>query len=165
MKTICIVISLFLSASLHAQSGDLWLISSFGLEFKDDNYLISSSAGEFVIETFQSEQFIVTQGFHQTFDLGTYIAEITPEIDLLIYPNPFSDAVLINIKHEFNGKIGQMEIRVTDLLGRLTYFDKAETYASFQHQINTQNWIAGLYFLNIRFNHLHTEKTFKLIKK
>ncbi len=164
MKSIFIIVLLLFSKSVVAQINDLWLVSSFGLEFQNDQYQISASAGEFAIETFQSGDYILTQGFHQTFDMGTVVAEIIPDFELTVYPNPFMDILLLKISNETTQSSGDTEIVVSDLLGRLIHYEKPELNATFQHQINTHQWKPGFYLLSIRFPDLNTEKTFKLIK-
>ncbi|TVQ49486.1 MAG: T9SS C-terminal target domain-containing protein [Saprospirales bacterium] len=164
MKIYLFLLILFYSTTAIAQINDLWLISSFGLDFKNDHYQISSSAGEFVIETFQSGDYILTQGFHQTFDMGTVVAEILPDLELMVYPNPFTDILLLKITDKISPSTTNLEIVVSDLLGRLIHYEKPNLNTVFQHQINTHYWNAGFYLLSIRFPDLNTEKTFKLIK-
>ncbi len=151
--------------SVNAQTDDLWLVSFYGHEFKNDKYQISSSAGELVIETLESNNFILTQGFHQTFDIGTIVEEIKTDLELKVHPNPFTDIFILKFSSEIPEAIGSTEIVITDLSGRLIHHENPELQPFAQHVINTEKWITGFYFLTIRFQKLNSERTFKLVKK
>jgi len=161
----CAIVLLHIFLSSYAQSGDLWLISSYGHDFQNEDYQISASAGEFVIETHQSGDYILTQGFHQTFDLGTPVVELMPDLELMVYPNPFTDVLLLKLIGEANTPTGSWEITVTDVLGREIHRDNPDINALSSHQINSNRWESGMYFLNVRFADVEKNKTFKLIKK
>ena len=151
--------------SSNAQSADLWLISPYGHDFQNENYQISASAGEIAIETHQSGDYILTQGFHQTFDQETPVVELLPGLELKVYPNPFTDVLLLKLTGEGNVQTGDWEITVTDVLGREIHREKPDINTQASYQIQTDRWKAGMYFLNVRFEDLKEEKSFKLIKK
>ncbi|TVR88170.1 MAG: T9SS C-terminal target domain-containing protein [Saprospirales bacterium] len=163
--TIFSVIFLHFTFSSYAQTADLWLISPYGHDFQNEDYQISASAGEFVIETHQSGDYILTQGFHQTFDSRTPVVEVLPDLELMVYPNPFKDVLLLKLSGEANPPTDSWEIKVTDVLGRKIHREKPDINAQAPYQIQTDRWASGVYFFNVRFTDLKEEKSFKLIKK
>ena len=159
------VIFLLGTFSSNAQTADLWLISPYGHDFQNEDFQISASAGELVIETHQSGDYILTQGFHQTFDQETPVVELFSGLELKVYPNPFTDVLLLKVAGETNVQTGELQITVTDVLGREIYREKSNINAQASFQIQTVRWASGVYFLNVRFADLNQEKSFKLIKK
>jgi len=150
---------------LNSQN-DLWLISPYGTDFRDNNFMVSASAGEPLIETFRTNEFIFTQGFHQSFDGdGTYTTEINSDLVLSIYPNPFMDIIVLqsDLENTIQGEL--FDLKIYDILGRTHYVDILNPGFEPRKTINTSEWISGIYFLQIsERSKAAATKTFKLIK-
>lgn len=156
---------LSLSFQLSSQN-DLWLISFYGTEFRDNNMMVSASAGEPMIETFRSNELILTQGFHQPLmDEGTFTTEISSNLSLTIYPNPFTDALILEFDSEGIVVTEQYRLKIFDILGRTHYENNIMPTNESRRTINSSSWIPGIYFLQITIaEQSSTQQTIKLIK-
>ena len=156
---------LSLSYQLSAQN-DLWLISFYGTEYSDNNIRVSASAGEPMIETFRTDEFILTQGFHQSIsDGGTYTTEINADLTLTLYPNPFTDALILEFDRDGVDATNRYELKILDILGRSYYEDRIQPNMEFKRIINTSGLNPGIYLLQIRVaDQSSIAQTFKLIK-
>lgn len=150
---------------LNSQN-DLWLISPYGTDFRDNTFMISASAGEPIIETFRTNEFIFTQGFHQSFDGdGTYTTEINSDLVLSIYPNPFMDVIVLQSDWENSIQEELIDLKIFDILGRTQYVNILNPSIEPRKTIKTSEWVAGIYFLQIsERSKAASTKTFKLIK-
>jgi hypothetical protein len=118
------------------------------------NYSISWTIGETVIETFQTSNVILTQGFQQTFLNNIKINELLNEINVNVYPNPSKDFVNIMItnvlkeenKVELYNSLGQLLIKNENIF-----------------QIDISNYPNGIYFLKVQV--INNFSTVKIIKK
>lgn len=123
---------------LYAQEISRSVISSGGTEYSSENGLsLDATFGEIVIEDFRGP-FILTQGFQQG-DILEGEDVPTPEIDATIFPNPFEDELLIDIKLD-----ADIEMRVYNVLGQLVYNTIPQTE---QMSIRTSDWHTGVYFV------------------
>ena len=156
---------LSLSYQLTAQN-DLWLISFYGTEYSDNNIRVSASAGEPMIETFRTDELILTQGFHQSLSYGgTYTTEINADLSLTIYPNPFADALVLEFVRDGMEYSAQYELQILDILGRSHYEDRIQPNMESKRIINTTGLSPGIYLLQIRVaDQSSNAQTFKLIK-
>lgn len=156
---------LSLSYQLTAQN-DLWLISFYGTEYSDNNIIVSASAGEPMIETFRTDELILTQGFHQSLsEGGTYITEINADLSLTIYPNPFADVLVLEFNKDGIVNTAQFELRILDILGRVHYKNTIQSNFETKRIINTTLLSPGIYLLQISStDQLAITHTFKLIK-
>lgn len=156
---------LSLSYQLTAQN-DLWLISFYGTEYSDNNIRVSASAGEPMIETFRTDELILTQGFHQSLSYGgTYTTEISADLTLTIYPNPFADALVLEFVRDGMEYSAQYELQILDILGRSYYEDRIQPNMESKRIINTSGLNPGIYLLQIRVaDQSSIAQTFKLIK-
>jgi len=72
---------------------------------KNNEGSISFAIGEFVSETIQGENVILTQGFYQSKLLATQIDKIiASEINVTVYPNPIKDVLKLqcNLQDDLN---------------------------------------------------------------
>jgi hypothetical protein len=109
-----------------------WGITSLKMDF---------SIGEIIIDTGFSDNFIITQGFHQeTIYLSTLIESIN--IDLTIFPNPTSSSINIDINDVANLPI---QLGIYDASGKqwgITKFIDEQT-----NHISLEGLAEGIYFL------------------
>ena len=156
---------LSLSYQLTAQN-DLWLISFYGTEYSNNNIIVSASAGEPMIETFRTDEVILTQGFHQSLpDEGTFTTEITSDLSLTIFPNPFTDAIILEFDRNGTDATNQYKIKILDILGRSYYESNIQPNIESRKVIHSSGWTPGTYLLQIiAVDQLSIAHTFKLIK-
>ena len=109
-----------------------WGLTSLKMDF---------SIGEIIINTGFSDDFIITQGFHQE---NIYISTLTEGLitDILIFPNPTSSTLNIDLK---NINLFPVQIDVFDVTGKqwgATDFVHDKT-----HTISLDGLAEGIYFL------------------
>jgi hypothetical protein len=78
------------------------------------------------------------------FELG--INETRPSIDFSLYPNPANKNVIIKYQPGANEDV---QLRVFDLSGK-SVFEKMIPNRQTQYQLESANWNAGLYFVEMR---------------
>lgn len=113
----CIVITILLSGNLYSQQLSPQVISSSGGFYSNQYGMLSTTTGELAtIETYSSPYHILTQGFQQPWDLGTYITEHpVHDFSFGIYPNPSDGNFDLLTESETNNFI---TVRVLNVLGR-----------------------------------------------
>ena len=100
--------------------------------------------GEIAIETLKSDQYMLTQGFHQP-RLGVISLLDSPKTKITIFPNPITDFLNLEFSNFQNELI---EIRIIDLSGKIIFYDFASSERNF-HKINTNFLKLGTYILEI----------------
>ncbi len=144
---------LFLSAGqISAQQLTPFVVSPSGGFYSNTSGMLSFTTGEMTaIETFTSSENILTQGFQQIWDFGTYITE-HPNLNFSfgIYPNP-SDGYF-NLVTETEENV-HVVVKILDVLGKEILH--SEFYQ--QNNINIQPFdfshvAAGLYVISLSLN-------------
>lgn len=120
MKTtrILLLYSMLSSAvSISAQELTPFVVSSSGGFYINSTGMLSFTSGEMAaVETYVSPSAILTQGFQQTWDIGTLIAEHPLQnFSFFIYPNP-SDGYFSLVTE--TGVNEYIEVKILDVLGR-----------------------------------------------
>lgn len=133
-------------------------VSSAGNYHENAGISISWTLGETVTETFFSDDYILTQGFQQSYLTVTAIEE-WDELDFILtaYPNPASD--ILNIYAENHQE--KLSYALFDLQGKMI---TSGIMAGNNHQITVANLKEGIYFLNITEGNTML-KTFRIVKK
>lgn len=76
-----------------------------------------------------------------------YIQQV--ERSLSVFPNPTSD--LVNIRFQMNGLTENVELSVSDLLGRTVYTENVENFTGeYNREVNLENQSDGVYILQLR---------------
>ncbi len=126
-----------------------FVVSSSGGYVANASGSLSFTTGEMTtVETYTAAANILTQGFQQPWDFGTYVIEHPgAEFSFNIYPNPSDGKLTMLTESELET---DMIINVTDLLGRNVL------HADFEHRIPVQSQTLdlahaapGIYFLTI----------------
>lgn len=107
--------------------------------------IFSYTVGEVVIQTGQSANRFLTQGFHQP-EQGRLVSVGSPDLtdwDILVFPNPVTDVLNIRFAAE---KGAALTATVFDAVGRMVLFDHPvlDPYGS---ALDCRNWQPGIYFL------------------
>ena len=84
---------------------------------------------------------------------GVSVNEITPKLEINLYPNPSNEMVSIRLSQEWGNTTN---LKVFDVQGKLVFeqFNSAHTI-----ELSTQSYAAGLYFIEI------SDKTSKVLEK
>jgi len=94
-------ILLLITILLYIQAFSQELYSSAGDYYENSGILLSFSIGEPAIETYQSSNIILTQGFNQTGLSVTGIENINKKAEeIFLYPNPVSAQLFVQINTE-----------------------------------------------------------------
>lgn len=141
--------------SLPAQE----VVSSAGNVFHNENGSISWTLGELMIETFESSDLILTQGFQQPVLSVSTLIEL-PGIDFLItaFPNPTRAHIFVTTDFD---QAQNLDFRLYDMVGRLVTTNRLE---GTQTRIDMEKLLPGNYFLQI-LHHGKPLKIFKIIKQ
>ncbi len=148
MKALLMII-LFLGFLIQSQAQYRMqsLVASSGDYFKLNSYQISWSLGEIAIETYTSDNLIVTQGFHQPEGKIVGIQENkTGGPAILIYPNPARDAVNIIIQATTVPDEYPDRYELYDVSGRLLDVNKITEK---QFNLHIGKYSGALYFLRL----------------
>lgn len=107
---------LLFSQTLHHQ-----MISAQGTSVITENsLLIQQTIGQQSVVGTHANDMIIQQGFQQSFWFQ-YINSISQEIEISMYPNPFTEV----INFQFSELIDEdLHIKVYDIMGRIVFFDK-----------------------------------------
>ncbi len=100
--------------------------------------------GEIAIETIFSENFMLTQGFHQP-SLGIISLNEDSYSKISLYPNPTVDIINLELSG-FEG--GCAQVNIIDLSGKIIYSELVATNIE-KHQINTSILNLGSYILEV----------------
>lgn len=132
-----------------AQQLTPFVISSTGGFHSNPSGMLSYTTGEMTsIETFTSPANILTQGFQQVWDFGTYINE-HPDINFSfgIHPNPTDGIFKLITESPLSENVS---VRILDVLGREIY------KTAFYHQNNIHieyfdlsTAVQGIYFITL----------------
>lgn len=152
MKTIYLIILLFLTQLAYSQS----LVSIAGQSFSNTNYSLDWSLGEVIIDTYTNQEYIITQGFHQTKLTVVGLNEKYCEgNDFNVFPNPVDESLTINCLRKetaFSWFLFDETGKSIDLKEQI----------NFQQNIDFQQFNPGIYILKI----ISENKTFqfKIVK-
>lgn len=112
-----------------------WSMTSINTDF---------TLGEIAIETVFSDEFIMTQGFHQS-DLNIIKLEESDQVYINVYPNPTIEHINIEITQNIYKKI---EIFLLNTSGKIIYSKTINTDENLS-TINMKNLSIGTYFLEV----------------
>ena len=149
MKTHLIILFFFCTAVIQAQSLSPQVISTAGGYAVGSGISLSYTVGELSVQTYSSGSLILTEGFQQPLDIGTFNPE-KPYFDLEVrtWPNPVSQ----NLQLQISSDIRQDLILETyDLSGRIQMIHQidATLYAE-PYSIDFSNLARGAYIIKIR---------------
>ena len=137
----------FLASTLNAvfaQSINPFVIGSGFSEYNGSEYLLSSTIGQVITPTIESNSNIVTQGFHQPdYKLFISVNEVNPfKLNVKAYPNPFQESFFIDLGSPFNENV---QVIVFDITGKslIGSFSQEGMSSSNFISVNTQNLPSG----------------------
>ncbi|MEP5612559.1 MAG: T9SS type A sorting domain-containing protein [Cyclobacteriaceae bacterium] len=135
------------------------VISSQGGSYVSETARVDFTIGEVLVESYSTNLVRYTQGFHQSYVVQLPLGsdEIQPKVSVLIYPNPASDFLKIDIE---NGRGSRYKLH--DLLGRLVgqgALDEAST------TVDISKLVDGAFKLSITDLNYKITNSFLIIKK
>lgn len=155
MKTLLLT-SFFLLAFTILRSQEI--ISTSGAYFINSDISVSYTIGEPIIETLQSVDYQLTQGFHQTkLIISSISSNHKLDYTLKVYPNPTNEYIYIEIitKDEL------VECLLTDINGKiLSSYIIEESITSF----DMRSYTPGVYFICLK-NSTNQITTHKIVKQ
>ena len=157
MKIVTIIIALFVKTAI-SQTAYLELISSSGESSNNTSYQLDWSIGESITSTYNVDNYLITQGFHQNTYSTLLVKDLAKDIDLYVFPNPTSDILTIrnNTSTFFLGTIS-----ITDLQGNVI---QQKTITTKEEHLDLSNYADGGYLLLVKQQN-ELIKIFKIIKK
>jgi hypothetical protein len=141
MKKIILSFLLLFPIMGHSQNIDLEVTGSAGGYFENSNGTISWTIGEVVTYTATSNDYLLTQGFHQgSLEVSTLLKNAVGIYNLKVYPNPVRDKLTI--------KTGEPNhsYRIVDINGKTVKTGKMENKTE---TIDFYCLPVGMYFLQI----------------
>ena len=151
------ILTLLCSAnSLFSQQLSPFVISSSGGFYSGDEAMLSFTTGELAaVETFSDNNSILTQGFQQSWDFGTYITEhpIT-DFSFGICPNPSDGQFYLLTDSNLDL---QMTATVSNLLGEIIEQKKIARQSKISVEwIDISQLPAGTYILSLQVKEMNT---------
>jgi hypothetical protein len=154
-------ISLFFLASsnLNGQKLTPQVISSAGASASGGGVELSWTVGEPIVSTFMTSNNILTQGYHQgklevtAIDIPDY-----PELVLLVYPNPVSTTLMLNIKGD---GIKNFSLHLYNMEGKMLINKQVEMLPAL---INLEPFADGAYLLTVFMDDEKPIGTFRIVK-
>jgi hypothetical protein len=137
------------------------VIASAGETYILDVHEISWTLGESFIESFQNDQLLISQGFHQpTFQFSEIQEQTNPGFSLNIYPNPVKRFVCIDLVQPENDE--HFRLTICDITGKILL---NQDFGSGQgNKIDLGQFSEGILFLTVHRLKDGTEQSLKLIR-
>lgn len=138
------------------------VISASGKSLKSDSYELNFTLGEFLIETFNSSDGILSQGFHQNIiSISTSTSPSLNLIDILaISPNPTKGNLNLSSRSQ---KLVAIEVRLYDVTGR-QLFKEHHRLGQEKVELDLSKLSRGPYFLEVVNVGKWSRQIFKIIK-
>ena len=162
--TLCFI---FLSSgNISAQQLTPFVVSSSGGFYNNTSGMLSFTTSEMTsIETYISPSAILTQGFQQSYELGTSVTEYQGQnLTFGIYPNPTAGKFILVTEGDLNE---QIKVKILDLLGREIL--QTEFYHQGKinmHSLDLTDDAPGMYIILIDVREKNASApTYQVIKK
>lgn len=161
-KYLILVLATFFGLYVSGQSISSYVVASAGQSVEAGGLNISWTLGEIAIETLESTDLVLTQGFQQGYFEITSVGEpLSNNFAIKVYPNPASEFVWVNLESdEIKGAV----IELYDLEGKLVYNNKISITEG-PSQIDLTNLSSSQYILRVSDYSGNVLQTYKLIKR
>jgi hypothetical protein len=158
MKPLFLSLLLFATMVAGAQEISNQVVSNAGGEFNNSGISMSWTLGEGVIETFSSDEFVLTQGFQQSTFTVTRIDEIVSDLfSVEVFPNPVTDYLNIS----FSGEVNDAQLSLYDINGKLIMEQPINESES---TVNLSDLPEATYFLKLISSNGKESANFKIVK-
>ena len=151
----------FGTIQLKSQSVTPDVVATTGDFYANGSGQIQWTIGEVMVETYQSVNNFVTQGFHQPNNgVLTAVPNDYSLSNVLLYPNPATDYV----SFDFGSAEGTFTIELFDMLGNKISTDNfSSANNSSVFTLSTQNLSNAFYFVRISNPSTGSSHSFKII--
>ena len=153
-----LLILMFFSAGLSAQSISKQVIAPAGSTISNGNNQLSYTAGEVVIGAMTDEDgsFQLGNGYYPSLDLSVLSIE-SPTTNLLVkvYPNPTKEVIFIT-----HPSSNSFKVFISDLTGKVLL----QKEVGKQEPINIERYPTGTYLINVTTEDKKTN-SYKIIKQ
>ena len=159
MKNLSRIFMLFLLCPLvplFSQQLTPSVISSSGGFYTSSSATLSFTTGEMAaIETYNGVTSILTQGFQQPWDLGTYINEHPfQDFSFGIYPNPSNGEFYLLTDSDLNL---HLDVSISDLIGKKCFTKEVDPVSKINvEHLDVQTLPAGTYILSLHVKESNT---------
>lgn len=161
-KTLILLLVTCLGFYVSGQSISSYVVASAGESVEVEGLNVSWTLGEIAIETLESNDLILTQGFQQGyFEIVSIGEPLSNNFIIKVYPNPASEYVYVALESE---EIRDAVIEMYDLEGKLVYNSKLDVIEGL-NKIDLVNLSSSQYILRISDTSGNVLQTFKLIKR
>jgi len=148
-------VALLISQFYCCQTISNEVISSAGETQSNATVSIDFSVGELAIETITNSSNTLTQGFHQTQFLYINLTEISEPINVISYPNPVVNELIVEIPNNSQ----TMDLIIYSMEGKIIdSFRINETL-----KIGFSKFTPGTYIISLK-NNTELIKSYKIIK-
>ena len=164
MKKILYLILIILPSALQAQSVSPQVISTAGGYVEGTGLSLSYTIGEVAVQTLTAGSLVLTQGFQQPLDIGTFNRE-TMQVDwqLKTWPNPVSHDLYLRVGSEIQQ---DLVLEAIDLSGRTHLIRKIEAPPQDSpFKVDLSNLAAGVYLIKIRTADHSIHRMVKILKE
>lgn len=135
------------------------VVASAGETQKDDNYEVSWTIGEPIIETVANGTVILTQGLLQTKLIATAVNKSqNRDIEIKVYPNPTQDFLNIHL----NKITEKATYSLFDLNGKLI---EQKSIITIDVKLDMTKFPKGTYLLKLSQKNRQPLQTYKVIKR
>ncbi len=94
-----LTVPFFTSSFAVSQSIETELIGTSGETFANESMIVDWSMGEIATETFQFENYLLSQGFQQgRYEISSLVQGLETNFQVTVFPNPTSDYIKLKMK-------------------------------------------------------------------
>ena len=156
------ILFLILAISVNGQQVDRQVISSGGGFYQNNLISMDWTLGEPVILTFENDNAILTQGFHQDYLRITEIEDLIEEsLEIKVFPNPTSSFIHLIISNE---ETIQPVIQLYDLQGKQLLNKQLSPSNKIDEQVELTGFSNGTYILKVTASDGKPYKSYKIQK-
>lgn len=161
-KLTILTIGFFFAVLSFGQSLSLDVVATAGDYFVGENGSLSWTLGEPIIETFASDDLILTQGFQQSYYSVVAVQDLeTDTYDVKIFPIPARDFINIEITSQIDP--ANLNLELYDVMGNVV-FQKYIENTTFFEKIYLTGYQTNMFFLKVSNTTNQQVKTFKILK-
>ena len=149
MKTHLTILFFYCAAAIQAQTLSPQVISTAGGYATGTSMSLSYTLGELSVQTLESGNLVLTEGFQQPLDIGTFNPE-RPYFDLEVrtWPNPVSQNLYLQISSDIRQ---DLILETYDLSGRIRMIHHIEaTLHTEAYSVDFSDLARGAYIIKIR---------------
>ena len=153
---------LFLVSTSFGQSLEQSVVSIGGAYLSNGDYSLAYTLGEVMITTYYTEEQILTQGFHQGFNVKMDPPVIpTSNFYGKVYPNPVFNTLNIELVTEEDV---EYKLALHDMSGRLlpVHSEQFKGKGHSKFTMDLSNLSAGIYFVRVSTKENPNVQTFKI---